>query len=106
MNPVDHDPGLGNERTTLAWQRTALSVVAGAAIVGRLTLEGIGVVTVLATGVAAVIGLLLFVEGRDRYRRNAGARHGPPPPDARSTLALSIAVAILAGTELSALMLG
>jgi uncharacterized membrane protein YidH (DUF202 family) len=105
MSAPSYDPGLGNERTALAWQRTALSVVAGAAVVSRLTLDRVGVAAVLATGAAGLIGIWLFLESRERYRHDAGLRLRSRGRGGRSPLALAIAVAVLALTELAALLL-
>ena len=41
------DPGVGNERTALAWQRTALALVAGSAILTRLTFDRLGAVALM-----------------------------------------------------------
>ncbi len=43
MNLQEPEPGVYNERTALAWQRTALALVTGAAIVSRLSLNSLGV---------------------------------------------------------------
>jgi uncharacterized membrane protein YidH (DUF202 family) len=99
------DPGLGNERTALAWQRTALSVVAGATIMGRLSLDRVGAAAVVVTGAAALIGSWLFLESRQRYRHDAGLRPRPQARGGRSPLALTVAVSGLAVTELAALLL-
>jgi uncharacterized membrane protein YidH (DUF202 family) len=45
------DVGVSNERTALAWQRTALALLAGAAILSGLTLERLGLVAFVALGV-------------------------------------------------------
>lgn len=67
------DPGLQNERTGLAWQRTLLSGLTCALLVGRLLagvwLPGALVTGILALGGTAALGWL----GLQRFRRNGAA---------------------------------
>lgn len=67
------DPGLQNERTGLAWQRTLLSGLACALLVGRLLvgvwLPGAVVTSVLALGGTAALGWLAL----GRFRSNGTA---------------------------------
>ncbi len=51
------DPGIGNERTALAWQRTALAVLAAAAILSRLTFDRLGLLALVSVGASAPIAL-------------------------------------------------
>ncbi|MGH3314850.1 MAG: DUF202 domain-containing protein, partial [Nocardioidaceae bacterium] len=46
--PFEPSPTVSNERTALAWQRTALALLAGSAIVARLTVDRIGALAVLS----------------------------------------------------------
>jgi putative membrane protein len=62
---------LANERTLLAWQRTALALVGLGFVVDRFALEGstersvagalIGLGMIVAGGVAALVGVMRFV---------------------------------------------
>ncbi|HLR86143.1 MAG TPA: DUF202 domain-containing protein [Nocardioidaceae bacterium] len=61
--------GAQNERTALAWSRTALSVVVTAAIVSRLSVESIGPVALLAVVAALPVSVWLVLASRRRYRR-------------------------------------
>jgi uncharacterized membrane protein YidH (DUF202 family) len=98
------DTGVGNERTSLAWQRTALSIVACAAILTRLTSSALGIFSLVSLAIGLAVALWLFVEGRARYRHRHGhsirrrARSGLAP------LALMLAALVLGGTELAALL--
>ena len=93
------DPGLAPERTALAWQRTALSIVFGTLLLARLTIGQIGVVAVVVLGVSVPLALWVYAESRRRYRGN--------PLDitsgGRTTLAVSIAATLCGLCELAAL---
>ncbi|WKN60846.1 DUF202 domain-containing protein [Rhodococcus opacus] len=101
-SPVE--AGAANERTALAWQRTALSLVAGAAVCARLTwseLDGLGLAVL---GMAGALATWVFVVGTRGY----GSRHladcrSPRPRDGRTAFALTCATALIAGAELVAL---
>src|SRR5215470_14453562 len=57
------------ERTTLAWTRTSLAVLAnGAILLLRDTHSGAGVLHFVAAGVAAVLALLIYLIGLRRQR--------------------------------------
>ena len=62
-------PGAQNERTALAWNRTAFSVVIAAAIVSRFGAESIGPIALLAVVVAVPVSIWLLLGSRRRYRR-------------------------------------
>lgn len=103
MNLRD-DPGIGNERTVLAWQRTALALVAGSAILTRLTVDILGWFALLSVGVAAPLGLWLMWEGRGRYLRDAGQSRRLQGRGGRAPLAVAIATIAIGATELVALL--
>lgn len=98
------DAGAANERTALAWQRTALGALAGAAVLARLTVDRLGAAALVGLAATLPVCVWLFVEGRGRYRRDPGLVRRPAPRGGRAPLAL--AVAVLASTELAALTLG
>lgn len=98
------DPGLGNERTALAWQRTALALVAGSAILARLTFDRLGVLALVSVVVALPLSVWVLVESRGRYAHDAGVRRRRRPRGGRAPAALTVATAVLALTELAALV--
>lgn len=98
-----HDAGLSNERTALAWQRTALSLVAGAAILGRLTFSRLGFVAVVLLGAAVLLCLWVFAESRWRYVQQLGRRPRARGRGGRAALSLTAATCLIALTEVAAL---
>lgn len=98
------DPSVGNERTALAWQRTALTLVAGSAVVSRLTFERLGSAAMASFGVAAILGISIFAESRRRYRRRAPTWERSEFASGRSALAVMLATAAIGLTELAALI--
>ena len=99
-----HDAGLSNERTGLAWQRTALALVAGTAIVGRLTLPAVGPVSLACLVVNGSLGLWTFAEGRSRYAQGSGRRLRSRPRGGRAAAATAAATLLLCLTEAVAVM--
>lgn len=96
-------PGLQHERTALAWQRTALSLVAGAAAISRLTYGELGGAALLGTGFAIMLGGMLFWTSRVRYRHRGPSASGPARRCAGRNVAFSsLIVLVLVGTELLA----
>ena len=98
------DPGLGNERTALAWQRTALSVLAGSAVLARLTAPGLGWFSLLAVAVAVPTTAWIMVEARGRYRHDSAQVLRGRDRDGRASAALATAVSCACVTELLALL--
>ncbi len=87
-------PGVQNERTALAWVRTALGLVVCALLAGRLAVvrqQGWAVGAALAAAVLAV-GVLGW--SHDRYRRGARRPGVHPVPALVLTLAV-VAVGLL-----------
>ena len=73
----DPDPGVALERTALAWQRTALSLVAGCAITARLQWSTAGIAAVAPLLVATVLASWVLRGTRPRViARAAGMRVG------------------------------
>lgn len=98
------DVGLSNERTALAWQRTALATTAGAAIMARLTFGRLGVPALVTLGAALVLSGWILLESRARYDHHTGVRLRSVPRGGVAPLVLSVAVAMMALTELAALV--
>jgi uncharacterized membrane protein YidH (DUF202 family) len=101
---AETDLGLANERTALAWQRTALSLVAGAAILGRLVVPQLGRVAVALLGVAILLCLWVFAESRWRYVQQLGLRNRSRERGGRAALSLTVAACLIAVIELLALL--
>lgn len=101
MTDRPYDPGLQNERTALAWTRTALALLAASAIVARLALDRIG-----AAAMAVVLGMIplalwgLAVSAR-RYRTAQRALHDESAlPDARLPVAMTLLTVLIGLAEL------
>ena len=74
---VERDPGMQQERTTLAWRRTGLSLLVGSLTIGRLTLETLGAAVVIPTAMTAVLALWIVAVAL-RERRLARDHPGEP----------------------------
>jgi uncharacterized membrane protein YidH (DUF202 family) len=77
VNLQEPEPGVYNERTALAWQRTALALMAGAAIISRLSLDSLSVFAVVAVAVAVPVGVWVLWASRQRYRAHASLQREP-----------------------------
>jgi uncharacterized membrane protein YidH (DUF202 family) len=99
---VTSDPGSSNERTALAWQRTALALIGGSAVMARLTAPDLGWWAVGLLSAALLLSLWVFVESRARYARRTVM--GPSPRGGRAAASLTAATLLLAVTELTALL--
>lgn len=64
MNVPVEAEGLHNERTLLAWQRTSISLAAGALVVARLTWADVGVFALVAPVLAGGVSALVWAYGR------------------------------------------
>lgn len=98
------DPRVANERTALAWQRTALGVLAAAAIVARYTFDEIGLRALVSVLAALPLALWLLVESRARYLHDDGVRLRPGLRGGRAMLALTIATLTIGLTEMATLL--
>ncbi len=94
------DPGLANERSLLAWQRTALSLAVGSAVLLRLTFDQLSAVAVIGCGFSLVLSTWVFVESRFRFAQAAGRRDRSRHRGGRAVALLAVATMILAVTEL------
>lgn len=80
----DPPPGAQAERTRLAWVRTAITIIVGAVIALRVTVEDVGPTAIAVTVGCAVAAGAVLVASRHRYRRAAGALDAPADlPDGR-----------------------
>jgi hypothetical protein len=98
------DQGAQNERTALAWQRTALSLLAGSAAVCRLTIDRLGPLALMCVVVAAPAAGWVFLESRGRYRHDAEIQARERPRGGRAPAALALVTTTIALTELAALL--
>jgi putative membrane protein len=112
MTPVQHDPGrldidvrflLANERTLLAWLRTALTLMAGGVALAQLAhdrpvLQGIGVGLIVLGGIGGLIGFARFrATGKAiRTGRLPAPGHGP----ALITVGVIVVAAVLVAVYL------
>jgi uncharacterized membrane protein YidH (DUF202 family) len=100
------DAGAGNERTALAWQRTALALLAGAALLTRLTLDRLGWFALASVLVAGPLAGWVFVESRLRYAHTAQVRSRAGPRGGRAPFVLMLATVVIATVEIAALLAG
>jgi uncharacterized membrane protein YidH (DUF202 family) len=95
------DPGLQNERTGLAWQRTMLAGLTCGLLVARL-LAGISVLVAAFTGLVALLttAVLGWIAIR-RFSSNSHALHARRPiGDGRPQLLISLVVTLTAAGAL------
>jgi uncharacterized membrane protein YidH (DUF202 family) len=95
--------GSHNERTALAWRRTALSLLAASAVVARLTADRLGGFAVLVLLLVLPLSLWVLMESRGRYDHDAGVRRRARGRSGRSAAFLTVSVVVIALTELTAL---
>ena len=93
---------LANERTLLAWIRTALALLASAGAVHQFTdVSGRTAIAVCL----ALAGIGTAVAGGSRYLATSSAmRAGVEPPTARSPVVLAAAVTVIGAALLVALL--
>ena len=95
------DPGLQNERTGLAWQRTMLAGLVCSLLVARLLVE-VSLLLAAITGLTAVLTTAgLGWMALSRFRRHADALHAQRPiGDGRPHALISVVVALTAAGAL------
>lgn len=84
------DPGLQVERTSLAWQRTNLSLLGASLVCARLVmvvLPGLGIA--MAVTSAALAAVLTAMHGRRLGRLRAAVTSGDRLPDAKPYLLMA-----------------
>lgn len=97
--------GLQNERTELAWQRTALAMVAGAALLARLHFDALGAWSLAGMVIVLGLGGWVVLEGRARYVA-WGEQQMARPRDGRAAALLSIMIVVLAAIQLAGMYAG
>lgn len=95
LDRAHDDPGLQPERTTLAWGRTVLALIAAAAICLRwISHHGLFVLALFA--VAVISGTAIYLTQRPRYNRaSSGITAERVAADVPGVLGLSAATVIL-----------
>ncbi len=106
MTPRLWDPGVQNERTALAWARTALGLAACALLATRLarTHDPRATLAVALLGTAAA-GAVLCTARRRYHTRLADLRAGRPIVALAAVLVLTVAVQVLGLVALALLLL-
>jgi uncharacterized membrane protein YidH (DUF202 family) len=103
-NVPDPEPGVYNERTALAWQRTALSLLAGSAVVARLAFDDLGLLAVVGFLVSLPLVAWVMWESQGRYHHSAGVRMRSRPRGGRAPTALATVAVVVALTELASIL--
>jgi putative membrane protein len=101
VSGADPDPRflLANERTFLAWNRTALALIAGGLAVSQLVKRGSSSVTLVAALALIGFGALTSLTGYQHWRRNdAAISLGRPIDSSRLTRFLAYGIAAFAAT--------
>jgi putative membrane protein len=95
-----------NERTSLAWVRTALGLVACALLAGRLAVVRDAPWAVGAALAAALLAVAVVGWSHERYRRAARRMDARQPVDfVLPALVLTVAVAAVGGLALLLILL-
>jgi uncharacterized membrane protein YidH (DUF202 family) len=94
-----------SERTALAWQRTGLSLVVAATVLARLAYGDLGGWALLSLGVCLALCGWVLVDSRARYRGRAAPEAAPSAVGGWAA-ACAACVAVLALTELAAILVG
>jgi uncharacterized membrane protein YidH (DUF202 family) len=97
---VHADRGMSGERTSIAWDRTALTVLTGVMVVARLNLERLTPLALafLAVTLGAALEAVLIRPTADEVGRPMSRSR----PDGRRPVLVALAVFGLAASELAA----
>lgn len=110
MSPQPADDGLQQERTTLAWRRTGLSVAIAALVIGRLTATALGPTAVVLTALGATGAAWMTIATLRRGRFAAGSSvetaFDSVLADGRAPALLASVTCLLAAVEVAAILLG
>lgn len=96
------DPGLQNERTALSWHRTALSLLAAAAAITKLTYSELGGWSFVCLSVTVPLVVWVFRESRARYLHSAELRRRATGRDGTAAISLTIVAVVIGLTALIA----
>jgi hypothetical protein len=77
---------------------------AASAIIARLTWSSLGLLAVATLAIALSLSGWVFFESRRRYRHDSNARVTPLLRGGRAPLALAVSAALIAATEVTALL--
>lgn len=98
------DPGVQNERTALAWQRTALSMMAASIAATRLAYGAVGPLALADLLVALPLSAAVLWVSRVRYRKRAGLNPAAPWSTGLIGALLVASLLVVAAIELAALV--
>ncbi len=109
--PPPYDPGLQPERTLLAWRRTALALVAIAAVATRYLAVDLGPVAAMLGGAGVLLAAVALASAHHRYRMvvrgfPAADAGEAPLPAGGGTLALVTLATVVIGAGGLVLVLG
>lgn len=97
-----YDHGAQNERTALAWTRTALALLIGVVLAARLAAGPLGPAAVVFGLVVAPVAVAVLLLARQRYRRSHEALHADGAlPDGRLPALVALVVLLLAVLEVA-----
>ena len=100
MTATPRDPGLQPERTTLAWQRSALALAGATIVVGRLTFGTVGAVALLVVALGVGHAAVIFATAQQHYRIRTGATEARRWPTGVHAILLVVQVTALGVLEL------
>lgn len=102
-----YDPGAQNERTSLAWTRTALALFVGVVLAARLAADPLGVFALGFGVLVAPLAIIVLLLARRRYRHAHDALHREDAlPDGRLPALVAVVTMLLAALELAYALIG
>lgn len=102
MTERTYDHGAQNERTALAWTRTALALLVGVVLATRLAAEPLGTAAVVFGLVVAPVAAAILLLARRRYQRSNEALHAERVlPDGRLPGLVALVTLLLAVLEIA-----